>query len=368
MVEALKKIDKKILIIAGCIILLPILLIVFLAIFQGCSNSKLTYEEYENKMISIMEEYIKDKQPKNEGETVTVMLSDLVKDGYIKSPEKLMNDNTCEGSVTARRNGSLIEENNGGYINYTVDLECDNYKTETIKSSLLKQLTTSGSGLHKQGNDYVFKGDDVDNYITFYDSQYRIIKMDSNGFLKLVKVERGAMTEYWDNKYNTEVNNSYGKNIYADSSILKKLLSEYSDGKNISEQAKRHIVAHDICIDSRDVSNVAINPEKVCSHVLKNQLVSLIDVIDYANASLDSECNSISSMSCNNYNYLHALNLRTWTLNAVANNTYEVYYLGSGIVRSQRASKYDSYNMVIYIDGNEKAVGQGKENLPYVIK
>lgn len=368
MVDALKKIDKKILIIAGCIILLPIVLIIFLAIFQGCSNSKLTYEEYENKMMSVMEDYIKDKQPKNEGEVVTAQLSDLVQGGYIKSPEKLLDDNTCEGSVTARKNGALVEENNGGYINYTVNLECDNYKTETIKSSLLKQLTTSGNGLYKQGNDYVFKGDDVANYITFYDSQYRIIKMNSNGFLKLVKVERGAMTEYWDNKYNTEVNNSYGKNIYSDSSILKKLLTEYNDNKYIPSDAKRHIVAQDICADSRDITNMAINPEKACSNVLKNQLVSLIDVVDYANASLDSECNGIDSMSCNNYNYLHALNLRTWTLNAVANNTYEVYYLGSGIVRSQRASKYDSYNIVIYIDGNEKAVGQGKENSPYVIK
>lgn len=368
MVEVLKKMDKKILIIAGCIILLPILLIVFLAIFQGCSNSKLTYGEYEEEMISAMEDYIKGKGPDEEGEVATVKLSKLVEEGYIKSSEKLLDDATCEGSVTVRRNGAIIEENNGGYLNYTVNLECDNYKTETLKDSLMKQLTTTGSGLYKQGNSYVFKGEDVDNYITFYDNEYRIIGIDSNGILKLVKVERGAMTEYWDNKYNTEVNESYGKNIYADSSILKKLLTEYSDTKIISNKAKQHIVAQDICIDSRDISDMAINSEKVCTNVLENQVVSLVDVVDYANASLDQECNSIDSMSCNNYNYLHALNLRTWTLNAVANNTYEVYYLGSGIVRSQRASKYDSYNMVIYIDGNEKVTGEGKEKEPYVIK
>ena len=113
---------------------------------------------------------------------------------------------------------------------------------------------------------------------------------------------------------------------------------------------------------------MSINPERVCTNVLENQIVSLIDVVDYANASLDPECNSIDSMSCSNYNYLHDLNLRTWTLNAVANNTYEVYYLGSGIVRGQRANKYDSYNMVIYIDGNEKVIGEGKATNPYIMK
>lgn len=368
MVEAIKKIDKKILIIAGVIIALPILLIIFLAIFQGCSNNKLTFEEYENKMISATENYIKDKEPQEEGEVVTVNLSKLVKEGYIKSSEDLLEDASCKGSVSVRRNGAIIEENNGGYLNYTVNLECDKYKTETLKDSLMKQLTTTGNGLYQQGNGYVFKGEDVDNYITFYGKEYRIISMDSDGILKLVKVERGAMTEYWDNKFNTEINNSYGKNIYADSSILKKLLTEYNDTKIISNDAKKHMVAKDICIDSRAINDVSINVEIPCTNVLEKQVVSLVDVTDYANASLDAECTGIDSLSCNNYNYLYELNLRTWTLNAVSNNTYEVYYLGSGIVRSQRASRYDSYNMVIYIDGNEKVSGQGKDTDPYVIK
>lgn len=365
MVEALKKIDKKILIIAGAIIALPILLIVFLAIFQGCSNSKLTYEEYESKMISAAQKYFNGKEPKEEGKISTIELSELIDEEYIKSTEKLLGDSTCKGEVTVRRNGSSIEENNGGYLNYTVNLECDDYKTETLKTSLLKQVVTVGSGLYKQGNSYVFKGDQANNYVSFFGSEYRIINMSSDGILKLLKVDRGAMTEYWDNKYNTEVNEYYGKNIYADSSILKILLSEYNDSKIISNKAKTHIVAQDVCIDSRYKNDVAIGIEKKCVNVLKNQIVSLIDVVDYSNASLDSECTSIDSMSCNNYNYLQEIGLSTWTLNSVADNSYEVYYLGSGIIRSQKASKYDTYNLVIYLDGNEKVSGSGKKDKPY---
>lgn len=368
MVEAIKKIDRKILIIVGCIIVLPVLLIVFLAIIQGCGTSKISYEKYEEKMISAAQNYIKGKEPKEEGEVVTVNLSKLYKDGYIKSPEVLLDDKNCEGSVTVRRNGAVIEENNGGYLNYTVNLECDNYNTQTLKEYLMKQIITSGNGLYHQGNNYIFKGEEVDNYITFFGNEYRIISMNSDGIIKLVKVERGAMKEYWDVKYNTEVNEYYGKNIYADSSILKKLLTEYNDTKIISSSAKKHIIAHDVCIDARYISDTAINLNRACTNMLENQVVSLIDVVDYANASLDPECTSTDSMSCNNYNYLHDMSLSTWTLNAVADNSYEVYYLGGGIIRSQKASRYDNYNLVIYIDANEKVIGSGKKTDPYVIE
>ena len=81
MVNALKRMDKKFLIMAGLIICLPLVLIIFLAIIQGCGNNKITHEKYEEKMISALEKYAKDndKLPEQEGEVLTVELSDLVK-------------------------------------------------------------------------------------------------------------------------------------------------------------------------------------------------------------------------------------------------------------------------------------------------
>lgn len=370
MINALKKMDKKILIIASVIILLPVLLIIFLAIIQGCSNSKITYEKYEEKMISAMKEYVEknDKTPNKEGEFVTIELSDLVDDNYIGSSEDLLGDSTCKGIVTVRRNGAVIEENDGGYLNYTVSLECDNYKTETLRDSLLKQVVTTGNGLYQQEDGYIFKGDNVNNYITFYDKNYRIIGMDTNGIIKLLNVDIISETEYWDDKYNTEVEDYSGKNIYSDSYILKRLLEDYNNNDIISKDQRKKIITQDICIDSRSKTDKSLNFKVSCENVLENQVVSLMNVLDYANASLDLECNSIDSMSCNNYNYLQELNLRTWTLNSVIDNTYEVYFIGGGVVRSQKASKYFNYNMIIYIDGNEKIIGEGKQNDPYTIK
>ena len=66
-----------------------------------------------------------------------------------------------------------------------------------------------------------------------------------------------------------------------------------------------------ICIGSRDNNNLSLNRD--CSTVLEKQPISLINITDYAFASLDKECNSIKNRACGNYNYLSGLSLSTWT-------------------------------------------------------
>lgn len=369
MVEALKR-NKKILIITGCIIMIPVLIIIFLAIFQGCSNSKITYDEYEKKMILAAEEYFKNagSLPEKESTKETVELSALVKKGYIKSSEELLGDDSCNGKVAVRKNGSTIKENNGGYLNYIVSLECKEYKTKTLKEALMGDLTTSGSGLYKDNEYYVYKGDQVNNHIKFFGNNYRIINISEDGIAKLLKIESETLDRYWDNKYNVEINDLYGKNIYADSALLKAMISDYNNSKIIKDDAKRHMVSTDVCIDARDINNSVIG-DYSCVNKLENQVVSLIGIFDFAKASLDPDCNSIYSKACGNYNYLKYLNLQTWTPIAVSNNTYQVYYLTNGIIKFQEASVYQNYNLVIHIDSEEKIVsGEGTEEEPYVIE
>lgn len=371
MIDALKKLDKKFLIIAGCLIIIPILLIIFLAIIQGCSNKKINYSSYESKMITAATNYFKknDLLPKEESDVKKISLSELVEGKYIKSSGKLLKDDTCTGSVTVRRNGSSIEENEGGFLNYIVDLKCKDYSTTHLIDKLKDNIVTEGSGLYKLENSYVFKGDSPKNYITFYGKNYRIMSIDSNGILKLIKVEPETTSRIWDNKFNTEVNYSYGKNIYKDSAILKYLISDYLNTKKINKSAKEHIVAYDACIGKRKSNDLSINKTTDCSEVLEKQVISLVSVSDYSMASLDSECKSIYSRSCNNYNYLYRVANSTWTMNAISDNTYEVLYISSGLARHDRANIYLGYNLVIYVDGNELYIeGSGTEKDPYVLK
>ena len=369
--ESLKKLDKKFLIIAGCMIGLPIVLIIFLAIIQSCSNRKISYDKYEEKMISAAENYFKDKKnvPTSEGQMSTVKLSELIDGDYIKSPKKLLSDETCDGSVNVRRNGSSIEENKGGYLNYTVDLKCKDYSTIHLVDKIKKNITTTESGLYQVGEDYVFKGDKVKNYFSFFGNDYRIVSIDKNGIIKLVRSESEIASRIWDNKYNSEVNHSYGKNIYKDSSILEYLLNDYKNSKKINKNAKKHIIAYDTCIGKRSSTDYSISKEIDCSEVLENQVVSLLNVSDFALASIDPDCNSIISRSCKNYNYLKDVTLSTWTPNSISDNSYEVFYILDGISDYQNANTYNEYNLVIYIDGNELYTsGSGSFSNPYTIK
>lgn len=371
MVNALKRMDKKFLIFAGLIICLPLLLIIFLAIIQGCGNTKISHEAYEKKMISALERYIDDtdKTPSEEGELLNIKLSTLVDKGYIKSTDKLLDDDSCEGSVSVRRNGSSLEQNDGGFLNYTVELDCKNHKTTHLLDKLMDDVVTEESGLYKVENAYIFKGNKVNNYINFYGNTYRIMSIDNNGILKLVKNEPESTNRIWDNKFNVETNRSSGKNIYKDSVILEFLLNDYFNAKKINSKARKQIVAYDVCVGKRNSNNYTIDAAIDCSEKLEKQVISLLNVSDYAKASLDADCTSLNSRSCNNYNYLYGSVSSTWTLNASLDNSYDVLYLADGIMSSQIANTYSEYNFVIYIDGNQLYTnGNGSSNNPYVIE
>lgn len=370
MVDALKKLDKKFLVIAGCLIILPIILIVFLAIIQSCGNRKLTYDKYEKKMVSAASKYFKDNDavPSLEGETSNVKLDKLVEEGYIKSPDKLLNDKTCTGSVTVRRNGVSIEQNEEGFLQYTYTLNCDNHSTLHLVDKLKEDLATEESGLYLVGDEYIFKGDKPKNYITFYGKNYRIMSIDKDGIVKLIKDEPEITRRMWDNKYNTEVNHPYGKNIYKDSLILSYLINDYKNVKKISDDAKQQIVAYDVCIGKRKSSNYDISKDIDCSEKLENQVISLMSISDYALASLDPDCNTTISKSCNNYNYLYNIASSTWTLNSTSDNTYEAIFISAGLEELQNANNYNEYNIVIYIDGNMLyKSGSGSLENPYII-
>lgn len=368
MVNALKKLDKKFLITAGLLIFIPILVIIFLALIQGCSNKTTSYESYEKKMLTAGEKYLKSKLPTTEAEVKSVSLDTLVKEKYVKSADKALKDNSCKGEVTVRLNGSLIEENKGGYYNYTVNLDCKNYKTNTLKKLIEDNVVSEGAGLYKVGNSYMFKGDEVKNYLTLSGKSYRILGIDSNGIVKLLSSETLSYSLPWDTKYNSSINDSKGITKYQDSSILKYLNTMYNNEKLYKASSKKHMIAYDVCIDSRNEDDYTIKNYDECLTYAKKQIISLPSVNDFALASSDKECTNLNARSCINYNYLRYVGFNTWTLNPVATNSYEVFYVSSGFLRVSEASEERNAFYVIYIDGNELVkTGNGSKDHPYVI-
>lgn len=368
MLDAIKKLDKKFLITFGCIIFIPIFIIVLLLILQGCGNRKVTYDKYEEKMIEASQKYMEDneKELKGEGESLLIELKDLIDDEYIKSPEKLLKDDSCDGSVLVRRNGSSVEKNEGGFLNYISNLNCKEYNSPTLMSKIKEGLVVEGAGLYALDDGFVFRGKDVKNYVSIDKEIYRIISIDEQGLAKLIKEDGERLETYWDMKYNLDTEDYSGKNIYADSNIVESLKEFYTDD-TFTLEMKKHLVAKDVCVGARAIGDLAIYNNSDCNSIIEDQFISLIDISDYAKASIDKDCNSLEAMSCGNYNYFESIDVDSWLANPVSNNSYQVYYLNNGTVDYKDASKYEEYNIVIYIDSLEIVSGNGSLEEPFVL-
>ena len=358
--KAMKKLDRKFLIFIGCLILIPVLLIIFLILAQGCSNNKSSYNKYEFKMKTAAKKYETkiNNLPKEPGDYIIVSLDTLVKESYIESPKKALGDDTCTGYVGIRK---------GDKINYVAVLTCDNYRTNTIVETIKRDLVESEDGLYKTDYGYVFKGVNVNNYIKFGDTDYRIIGITNGNALKLYKVESESIQIRWDGKYNITTNTGVGINIYKDSLMLEKLNKINEESVKL-RKIKKYMVPITECVYSKKVEDRFIDKSN-CAETIPNQYISLLSVDDFMNASLDPNCVDLYSKSCRNYNYLGRIGMHTWTKDIVSDNNYQAYYLSNGVPHAEDTNTYNDYNLVIYIDGDLPVKsGDGSKNKPYEIK
>lgn len=361
----LNKLNFKSKIILFSLIIIPILIIVLLFSIKGCSKGD-NYSNYEKKMINAAENYLKKKNklPITEGGQVTVSLDSLIKEGYIKSPTSLLNDNSCDGSVSVRNNGVSVKENDGGFYYYIPDLKCDNYKTVHLIDKLMENLVTEKSGLYKTEDGYVYKGAKVKNYVKFFDKLYVVVSIDNNNILKLLKTDYQSDESIWDAKYNVEKDDYVGKNDYSDSYIIDVLYDSYlkTDSKK-----KKHLLAYNVCVGSRSLDNVELNNNEECMSRLENQFISLLNTADISRASYDKDCTTIYSRACSNYNYLRKYAYLTWFLNGVKESSYKVFCYRGGVSLVD-ASVEQRYNFVMYVDGNELYTkGDGSFSNPFII-
>ena len=365
MSDKLKQIDKKYLMIGGAIIGLLVLVIIIMVVIKLLSGPGKNYNKVEQKIVTAAQEYFKknpDAIPK-EGTSTHIDADTLITDGHLKDLEKLIDD-TCTASVTVM--------NNGGKSLYLPDLECTEYKTIHFKEKIVEdQLVKDSenpyeSGLYEVDGEYIFKGKNTNNYVSFGTLTWRILKIDKNGNLKLIKEPAEKSKKIWDNKYNIELKKSRGVNDYANSYLLEYLNESY---EGVNDNNKAHLIPHDVCIGKRSFKNTKISYDVDCSEVLENQYLSTINTLDYPMASLDENCKEVGSGSCTNYNYLNSTITTSWTTIGSADNTYEVFYISAGYVGTLNANKSNSYNWVVYVSGEELyTTGDGTLENPYVIQ
>ena len=360
-----KKMIKLGIIIIGVFVLLIILLLVFHSLTANRSNS---YQDIENKMLNAAKKYYKKNEnllPQTSNEQVTIDDVSLTSLGYLKSLTELVKKEgvTCTGKV-------VISYNNDRY-RYTPLLDCGNaYKTETLASHIeaTVERVYSGTGLYDLNGEYVYRGEEPNNYVKFADHNYRIIKI-VDGNVVLILNERSERST-WDDRYNSNRDDNDGINDYTVSRIKEYLDKAYIENEFVNESGKSLIVKHDLYIGKRKESDNYNDGSIEKSEVLENQYIGLLPLYDYINASIDQNCNSAITDSCTNYNYLNYYNYNWWTITADSTNTFRAYRISNyGTIDTVRGSSIGFVRPVIYLINDAIYVsGDGTKDNPYTVK
>lgn len=342
-----------------------ILIIILLIIISACSSSNGgSYSSIEDKMVVAAQKYYsnnKNALPKLEGSQVRVTISTLVDKELLKEVKDPKNkSNLCSGYVEVTK-----VSNDYSYIPF---LTCKGnyepeYLTDKIKKSTQDEL---GNGLYEINGEYIYRGDDVKNYVSFNNMIFRIIKIDSSNNIKLVLNEKTENYYVWDDKYNSQKQQNVGNTTNYLLTNIRKSLNEYYDA-TFTKENKAKIVSKTLCVGKYSLTD-DFSVEKECSIIKENEKIGLLNLTDYKNASLDGGCVSIKSGECTNRNYLASDNINTWTLNSSSDDTYHVMYILNEIDESS-ANNEKRVNPVIYL--SDKVItnkGNGSLDNPYIIK
>ena len=358
-----EKMKKIIFIVLGAFVIL----FLFLFMMSSCSK-KITPEKLELMIVDEAKDYyyLYPNELPGKNSVITLSLSDLVNKGIIKELDKLLEkDTNCSGTLTI--------ENNNDYYMYSPSISCntgtETFITVNLKELLLENVVTSGNGLYNIGNEYYFRGDDVDNYLMFDGLLWRITKINSDNSIRLIEAGRREPVE-WDDRYNEITSTSTGINNFSannlNSRILQNLNEIYENDAILSNDAKGYIKETNLCIGKRSITETINDGTIECSSTLDNQYLGLLQYNEYMMASLDNNCLQTDSVGCRNYNYLAEFNNSYWTLTANNENTHQVYKINKTVM-STDASNSGMARLVINISENTNVTGEGTEEKPYIV-
>lgn len=352
--------DKSYYLLGGIVVV-----IILLIIINACSNSSGSYDKIEQKMVNAAKNYYASHEknlPKEENGAVKVTINTLIESELLKEVKDPKNkDQVCSGYVEVTKVGKEYS--------YAPFLVCKGnyepkYLTDIVKESKQDEY---GNGVYEMGGEYVYRGDDVKNYVSFNNQLWRIVKVDSEGDIKLVLSKYTEDTYPWDDSYNSDKGDSSGITTDYLHTNIRKVLSNYYNS-NLVKDAKAKVVSKNLCIGKYLITD-EFSSEKECSVIKENEKIGLLTANDYHLASLDSNCVTLKSKECANRNYLaDSSYFNTWLLSAASENTYKAYSI-SKTISEMYASTSKKINPTIYL--SKKVVvlnGNGTETTPYVIK
>ena len=365
---------KRLFLLAVVIVVVVVVMLIIMAIASSTKGKTLTYDQIEAEMKNAAMEFYQVQSallPEEDGETAEVSVETLSSSEYhLMSPlSESRPGEDCSGRV-------VVEKVGDNYV-YTPYLDCgDNYSTKELYQAVLETgIDSRGNGLYEMNGEHVFRGEYVNNYVQMDEAVYRIVKVmnDNKILLILNSTSISSLSAEWDDRYNSDRKYDSGINDYRLSRILEslKVLYQFGYGNNaiLSDNDKEKLVSFDLCVGKRSESEANNTNQIECSDVLENQMIGLLTVSDFINASLDSNCQKVGDRSCKNYNYLVSNN-SWWLVNVPSENTSEVYYVSdAGYIEVSTASNSRRMRPVIMLNSNVMIQsGTGTAEDPYILK
>lgn len=363
-----EKMMKNLLKIAVATIAIVIILFILSIITSG-KRSYANVEEIMNKAAQKYYSENKSQLPKTTSQTVEVSAQKLANQNYMRDLSSYIKGSTCTGKV-------VVENNDDDYI-YISYLDCgEKYKTTELfrKITSEENIETTSDGLYESNGEYIFRGEKVNNYLSLDEQLWRIVKVNRDNEVLLIKESKYDQTKPWDDRYNQEKNYNSGINDFNVSRIKDNLetICNQKEEKNkiFSEKTKSYIVKHNFCTGKRSKNSEGKDNSIECSMTSDKMKVGLLTVSEYMNASLDNSCTTASSISCQNYNYLVNHSMDWWLITSSMDNSYESFYVAtSGIIKLSSSAGYRALRPAIYL--NSKVMykeGDGSLENPYKIK
>ena len=264
--------------------------------------------------------------------------------------------------------------------------------------------------------DYIYRGQDPDNYITFNNETWRIISKEADGTYKIIRNDILAKRAFDERNHRSTDNNSYctdpqyGCGVYAavsgtfsspsgsqsgtvteDSSIKIYLNDDYYVN-NINSTAKDQMTSHSFNIGAvENLNRSGSQADSIEKNIAGEEMytwtgnVGLANVSDILRASTKPLCTSattsITNFTACNSNYLldkgEASTLYYWTINAYSNesggSSNRAWY---GDAYSSRAYVYygsasnssnNAPRPVVFLKSDTTLLGSGTSEDPFTI-
>ena len=232
--------------------------------------------------------------------------------------------------------------------------------------NLTDNVVTANDGLYADSTEegrYVYKGASPNNYVSFNNELWRIIALENDGTMKIVRNEV-LSGQAWDTS---------NSNNWARPATLNTYLNE-TYYNSLTVVAQNQISEHNFGIGEVTWNNTNLAGQIADENgTVWSGKIGLITASDYIRSNTNnSQCGNFSRINtnystCKNTTYLFT-GSQWWIFSPASNGTSSRNIQASGQINSNSVNTIDNYRPALYLKNNVDIIsGEGTSNNPFIL-